>query len=98
MHEDWSCLDVVIWSAEEIPKLNAAYEVKDYAPGLLLIGSDGGGEALALDTRSDSDPDRWPVVLVPFIGMSHSDCISQAPDFAAWLSNGMKVLLPGREA
>src|SRR5262245_52553644 len=36
---------LVLWPLEEIGPLNEAYEVDEYAPGLLLFGSDGGGEA-----------------------------------------------------
>ena len=56
---------VMLWRAEELADMNLAYQVEEYAPGLLLIGSDGGGEAFAFDTRTSP----WPVVKVPFVGM-----------------------------
>jgi hypothetical protein len=56
---------VMLWSTTELPELNSAYQVADNAPGLLLIGSDGGGDAFAFDMRSSP----WPVVSVPFVGM-----------------------------
>lgn len=39
--------------------------MSEHAPGLLLFGSDGGGEALAFDTACEG----LPVVSVPFVGM-----------------------------
>jgi len=54
-----------LWSVEELPSLNRTYEVQKNAPGLLLFGSSGGGEAYGFDTRSSA----WPIVQVPFVGM-----------------------------
>ena len=42
----------------------------EYAPFFIFIGSDGGGEAFAYDTRHP----EMPIVNVPFIGM-----VSEAP-------------------
>lgn len=56
---------IMLWRIEELGKMNESYQVAEYAPGLLLIGSDGGGEAFAFDMRNDP----WPVVKVPFVGM-----------------------------
>jgi hypothetical protein len=43
---------VIFWRLEELPEMNRAYQVDEYAPGLFLFGSDGGGEAFAFDSRS----------------------------------------------
>jgi hypothetical protein len=43
---------VILWRADEIEPFNREYEVENYAPGLILIGSSGGGEGYAFDTRS----------------------------------------------
>ena len=59
---------LILWKAEELGTFNREYEVKHYAPGLVLFGSNGGGEAYALDMRNDT----MPVVRVPFIGMELS--------------------------
>jgi hypothetical protein len=56
---------VIFWPVEELLEMNKGYEAPRYAPGLLLFGSDGGGEAFAFDRRSDG----MPVVSVPFVGM-----------------------------
>lgn len=56
---------VVLFKAEELKPFNDAYEIDEYAPGLILFGSNGGGEGYAFDTRDGS----MSVVRVPFIGM-----------------------------
>lgn len=72
---------VILWKAEELATMNKAYQVEEYAPGLLLIGSDGGGEAFAFDTRKIP----WPVVKVPFIGMELQYATLIAPSFNSFL-------------
>jgi hypothetical protein len=57
---------VILWALGELASMNQAYEVQKYAPGLLIFGSDGGGEAFGFDTRSP----EWPVVQVPYVGMT----------------------------
>lgn len=56
---------VIFWSLEDIVELNEAYGVNEFAPGLILIGSDGGDTAYAFDNRYASKP----IVEVPFLGM-----------------------------
>jgi hypothetical protein len=56
---------VMLWGIEELAAMNRSYEVQKYAPGLLIFGSNGGGEAYGFDTRDR----QWPVVQVPFVGM-----------------------------
>ena len=56
---------VILWGVEELASMNRSYEVQKYAPGLLIFGSDGGGEAYGFDTRCP----QWPIVQVPFVGM-----------------------------
>lgn len=73
---------VMLWGAEELSQMNISYQVSEYAPGLLLIGSDGGGEAFAFDTRVTP----WPVVKVPFVGMELECVEALAPSFTAFLN------------
>ena len=56
---------LILFKAEELKPFNDGDQVKEYAPGLVLFGSNGGGEGYAFDTRDTS----VPVVRVPFIGM-----------------------------
>ena len=74
---------LAVWGIEELPSMNQSYEVQRYAPGLLLFGSDGGGEAYAFDTR---DP-RWRIVQVPFVGMNHKSARYIATTFSAFLES-----------
>lgn len=72
---------VIFWKVEELPEMNKAYQVEEYAPGLFLFGSDGGGEAFAFDTRLDS----WQVVAVPFVGMDLQYATPLASSFTDFL-------------
>lgn len=75
-------LYVVLWPLRELRELNLAYEAASLLPGFLLIGSDGGGEALVLDRRS-SGPG---VAMVPFVGMDANDLKPVARSFAELFS------------
>ncbi len=72
---------VDLWSAGDLSERQSGYEVSTYAPGLLLFGSDGGGEAFAFDTRAEP----WAVVRAPFVGMSLDDCVPVARTFDEFL-------------
>ena len=54
----------VLWSVEGIDQLNIDYQIARYLPGLLAIGSDGGGECIALDYRFRTE--QPGLVRVPF--------------------------------
>jgi hypothetical protein len=56
---------VILWGVGELVSMNQGYAVENYVPGLLIFGSDGGGEAFGFDTRNP----QWPTVQVPFVGM-----------------------------
>lgn len=71
-----------LWSAEQIPELNAAYGVEEFLPGFLGIGSDGGDTMFAFDTRGAG---RWPIYCVPFIGMDPQSVELIASDFLAFV-------------
>jgi hypothetical protein len=72
---------LMFWSADEISKYNVAYQVDEYAPGLVLFGSDGGGEGYAFDMRTDS----VSVVMIPFVGMDLRYAKTIAPSFDSFL-------------
>jgi hypothetical protein len=55
---------VQLWKAADIAKLNTAYQVDDYAPGLMLFGTDGG------DTGYGIDGVTKRYVSVPLVGLS----------------------------
>ncbi len=75
---------LVLWSAEEIVELNKDYGVEEFAPGLLLFGSNGGMDAYAFDTRRDN----LPIIEVPFIGMGQE----KAKDYGDTLFDFFKYL------
>jgi hypothetical protein len=72
---------VIFWTADELTEFDRAYEVQEYAPGLLLFASSGGGEAYGWDTRTTP----WAVVEVPFVGMDWSLARSVGSSFADFM-------------
>lgn len=74
---------VMFWAVEELIELNESYEVNDYAPGLFVFGSNGGGEAYAFDTRSSS----MNIVQIPFVGMDIDLIQQMATTFNEFIEN-----------
>ena len=72
---------VILWTVDELASLNEGYEVEENAPGLLIFGSDGGGEAYGFDTRQTD----WTIVQVPFVGMSWALAQPLAKSFRGFL-------------
>jgi hypothetical protein len=68
---------LVLWRAEELSTFNREYEVGRNAPGLLLFGSNGGGEGYGFDARVAGPP----IVRVSFIGMDLRYATPVATDF-----------------
>lgn len=68
---------LILWKAEELIPFNREYEVEQYAPGILLFGSNGGGEGYGFDSRAAT----MLIVRVPFIGMDLRYAIVVASDF-----------------
>jgi hypothetical protein len=58
---------LIIWKVSEILTYNHEYEVAKYAPGHLIFGSNGGGEAFAFNVFDGK------IKILPFIGMSLED-------------------------
>jgi hypothetical protein len=81
---------LMLWPLEELQRQNAAYNVTTFAPGLVLFGSSGGGEAYGFDTR------RRPHVRIvsgPFIGMRLEAARDCGGDFDSFL----EVIARGEE-
>ncbi|MBN8781337.1 SMI1/KNR4 family protein [Thiobacillus sp.] len=74
---------VSLWAIDELSELNRGYRVEEFAPGLLLFGSDGGDEAFAFDLRDSS----MPIVEVPFIGVSLDEARPLAATFTEMLTS-----------
>ncbi|MFJ4257475.1 SMI1/KNR4 family protein [Pseudomonas monteilii] len=66
---------LILWKVQELPSLNEGYEVETYAPGLVLFGSNGGGEAFAFNYNEPNAS----IVMLPFIGMSLEDATLIGP-------------------
>ena len=54
-----------LYASKKLAELNSAYGVQEFAPGLVIFGSNGRGEAYAFDYRQNPQH----VVRVPFIPM-----------------------------
>ena len=54
-----------LYAIEDLMPLNEAFLVKEFAPELLIFGSNGGGEAFAFNTSSSP----FSIVAIPFIPM-----------------------------
>ena len=73
--------NISIWRLEEVISATEGYDVAEFAPGLLLFGSDGGNEAYAFDRQ---DP-GWPIVSVPLVGLSRKEMKFVAPTFSEFI-------------
>jgi hypothetical protein len=74
---------VTLWAVSELAPLNLSYESNRWAPGLLIFGSDGGGEALGFDTRAPN----WPIVQIPFVGMRWGSAHLLGATFGKFIEN-----------
>lgn len=78
---------VVLWSAKEVSKLTEAYSYKLYLPGLIAIGSDGGGESIVFDTSKSKNSEEWPLFRVPFADLTKEAMVLLAVNFKDWVKN-----------
>ena len=74
---------LTLYKPDQLSTINHGYGMDSRAPGLVIFGSDGGGEAYGFDTREE----HWPIVQVPFIGMDWKDAWSVAETFAGFLQH-----------
>jgi hypothetical protein len=75
-----------LWPIEDLFERNEGCNVKEFAPGLVLIGSNGGNIAYAYDIRDK----RMPIVEVPYIIMSLKEvkfCANSIEGFFEYLYN-----------
>ena len=70
-----------LYPVPELSGINAAAELPGRLPGLIIIGTDGSREMLALDGREQPSA----VVLVDIAFSGWEDAIWQAPDLATFL-------------
>ena len=74
----------MLWRVDELLRFNKEYQADEYAPGLLLFGSSGGGEAFAFDLRPHR---KQQIVSVPFIGMDLNEILPIAETFDGFLEH-----------
>lgn len=72
---------LTLWSVRELAEFNADYETALYCPGVVVIGSSGGGEAFGID-RQDGE---MKFIRVPFVGMSRSLIEVESASFEGFL-------------
>lgn len=71
----------ILYPVEELASANEDYNAPEFAPGLLIFGSDGGGEAFGLDTRT---PDS-PIVMVSLVGLDWKEAKPLGAVFSEFL-------------
>jgi hypothetical protein len=69
---------IALWRAEDVLELNDGYKVQESLPGFFGFGSNGAGELFAFDVRGEMP---YPIVMVPFIGMTLEDVVRIAASF-----------------
>jgi hypothetical protein len=72
---------LALWSIEELPLYNKRDAADELTRSLLQVGSDGGGEAFAFDTRTAD----MPIVEIPFISIDLSEAVFWGADFEEFL-------------
>jgi hypothetical protein len=87
--EGGDCL--AIWSIDNVLELNPAYEIARWCPTLLVIGSDGGDDAIGLDRQPSMSPDNWRIVRIGFGNLDAADFVTIAPNFAAWMKDEFRL-------
>jgi hypothetical protein len=75
-------VSLILYSTDEIEERNLTYEVKDYLPGWVLIGDDGGGRGVLLDC----DEPPGAIYLVGLGSMLRSDASMLAPTIIEWVT------------
>ncbi len=71
-----------LWRANEVAQYSAEYQVHEYLPGYVAVGSNGGGE-LYVFPISGSPPG---IFMVPAIGMALDVVLEVAPSFTDFVS------------
>ena len=76
-------LNLCLYSAKEVIEIEREGSFHEFFPGLLAIGGNGGGEAIALDIRGG---EPWPVVYFDVTNIDLDESVQPlAPDFDAFL-------------
>src|SRR2546422_11076133 len=76
------------WSAEEIKDLNEDYQISKYLPGIVGIGTDGGGQCYALDYRMR--PETPSLIQCPLGDFDFSSIVVFGSDFSEGIEMAMR--------
>ena len=78
-----------IWSSGEIRKLNDDYQIGRYLPGVVGIGTDGGGECYALDYRIDA---KAPHLIQCALGdLDFASIVSLGSTFRSFIETALRA-------
>jgi hypothetical protein len=78
---------LVLYAVEDLAEVNSGYGAGEHA-GLVLIGSDGGGEGVAYDFRQPQPP----LFLVNFVSIGWDEAVRQAESFTDFMAQRIKGL------
>ena len=79
--------DTLLYSIEDLVERNECYETKEYAPGWLAIGDDGGGLAFII-SFSEDDP---RVFTVEHGTMEPDEAEQVVKSFSSWMLSGFTL-------
>lgn len=70
---------ILLWALTDMIELNNDYNVQEYAAEFFIFGSDGGGNAFAIEKITGD------IYELPFIGMSKDTAIFKNDSFAEFI-------------
>lgn len=79
---------VQLYSTEELPEINETYEVKEFSPGFLAIGDDGGGRAIMIKIEDDI----CPIYVVDHGSMMPEDMELLACSLTEWFEKKCQIV------
>ena len=77
---------VALWPITEMLQLNEGYRVSEFVPEFFLIGSNGGGEAYAIEKETGY------IFEIPFIVMTKEDAILKSKTFTEFIKLSTQAL------
>jgi hypothetical protein len=78
---------VVLYSTADIAERNTTYEVAEYAPDLILIGDDSGGNGFLMHATAESTE----VLKIDLGAIGSTEGIVLATDLIAWIRQGCPI-------
>jgi len=73
---------LALYGIDQLVPLNNGYDLSESYPGLILVGTDGGGEGIGFDFRHATPS----IVLVNFISAGWDEAIVQARTFTDFIN------------